>query len=99
MQFIIIDKKYFKGVNLVWFLSLTPSLDVDLSAFVTLTAKLATFAKISVALKNLIHATHLHAVQEQLAWSTILAIPSAGIFISLLCKVQNKRLFEIVITK
>ena len=60
------------------FLSLTPSLDVDQSASVILTAKLDMCAKISVALKSLILAIHPHVVQVLLAWSTMLETPFAG---------------------
>jgi hypothetical protein len=65
-------------VSLVLSPNLTPSQAVDQNVFVTPTAKLDTFAKISDALKSQIHATRHHAVQELRAWLITLEIPSAG---------------------
>jgi len=67
------------GVSLVLSPNLTPSQAVDQNVFVTPTAKLDTFAKISDALKSQIHATRHHAVQELRAWLITLEIPSAGV--------------------
>jgi hypothetical protein len=67
------------GVNQALSPSLTQSPAVDLSVFVTLTAKQDSFARTRNVLRNQIHATHLLAALVPFAWLTFLETPSAGV--------------------